>query len=40
MLRRELCAQLSLRGWLSHEGWDAFCADASAWPKREEQASA
>lgn len=29
----------AIREWLSHEGWDAFCADTSAWPRREEQAS-
>ena len=29
-----------IQDWLSHEGWAAFCADASAWPRGEEQASA
>lgn len=23
---------IAIREWLSHAGWDAFCADPSAWP--------
>jgi len=23
-----------IREWLSHEGWEAFCAAAEAWPAR------
>ena len=26
----------AIRNYLAHEGWDAFCADASAWPKAAE----
>lgn len=25
----------AVRRWLANEGWEAFCADADAWPKRE-----
>lgn len=23
----------AVRAWLSNEGWEAFCADVSAWPR-------
>lgn len=26
----------TILSWLAHDGWDAFCADASAWPTRNE----
>lgn len=29
----------TIQRWLSSEGWEAFCADTSAWPTREAQAS-
>jgi hypothetical protein len=26
----------TILGWLAHEGWEAFCADSTAWPTHPE----